>query len=89
MAVASHELRTPLAALRGYLQLLLLSPEPQPSDEVRRQVTSALLQTNRLVRLTTELLDATRLEHGRLDLSPERIDIGAAVRRAVEIAELS
>jgi len=88
MAVASHELRTPLAALRGYLQLLLLSPEPQPSDEVRRQVTSALLQTNRLVRLTTELLDATRLEHGRLDLSPERIDIGAAVRRAVEIAQV-
>ena len=51
-------------------------------------MTSALLQTNRLVRLTTELLDATRLEHGRLDLSPERIDIGAAVRRAVEIAQV-
>jgi two-component system CheB/CheR fusion protein len=88
IAVAGHELRTPLAALRGYLQLLGRTPEVESSEVARRHAASALVQANRLARLTSELLDASRLEHGRLQLDRAPIDIVPVIQRAVEVGQI-
>ena len=40
--------------------------------------------TERLQRLTNELLDVTRIEHGRLDLAPVPVELGALAREAAE-----
>ncbi len=85
-AMAAHELRNPIAVLRGYSQLLLRQAEcgkggtsGWPLDAIRAMD----LATTRLVELTDDLLDVTRLQAGRLQLAHEPVDIASLVRRVV------
>lgn len=88
IAIASHELRTPLAALRGYLQLLARAQGKDGEREADDYVASALVQTTRLDRLVAELLDATRLEHGRMQLATGPIDLRDLVNNVVATAQV-
>ena len=74
IATASHELRTPIFSLGGFLELL----EDEELDEETRAAFLRQLrqQVDRLGKLTTELLDLSRLEAGSLELRPEPTDIG-------------
>jgi signal transduction histidine kinase len=73
IATASHELRTPIFSLGGFLELL----EDEDLDpETRRRFTGQLReQVDRLGKLTTGLLDLSRLEAGSLELRPEPTDL--------------
>ncbi len=68
---ASHELRTPLFAIAGYLELL----EDDPDDEPQRDEFLAAIkdQVGRLTRLSSDLLDLSRIDADRLDLAREPI----------------
>ena len=78
IATASHELRTPIFSLGGFLELLA---DEELDDETRRQfVEQVREQVDRLRKLTTELLDLSRLESGALELRPEPTDVGALAR---------
>jgi signal transduction histidine kinase len=90
LRIASHELRTPLASLRLSAQGLLRAVErnrtvsPEILDRTLRRV---LGNTMRLEQLTSELLDVTRIEQGRLQLNPIEIALDAVVRDAVDHIE--
>ena len=90
LRIASHELRTPLASLRLSAQGLLRAAErnrtvsPEILDRTLRRV---LGNTIRLEQLTSELLDVTRIEQGRLHLNPVEIALDAIVREAVDHIE--
>jgi signal transduction histidine kinase len=90
LRIASHELRTPLASLRLSAQGLLRAVErnramsPEILDRTLRRV---LGNTVRLEQLTSELLDVTRIEQGRLQLDPSEIALDAIVRAAVDHIE--
>ena len=78
IATASHELRTPIFSLGGFLELL---QDEELDDETRRQFVGELRgQVDRLGKLTTDLLDLSRLEAGSLKLRPEATDLGAIAR---------
>ncbi len=78
IATASHELRTPIFSLGGFLELLA---DEELDDETRRQFVEQVRgQVSRLHKLTTELLDLSRLESGALELRPELTDLGALAR---------
>jgi len=78
IAVASHELRTPIFSLGGFLELI---EDEELDEETRRQFLAELrLQVDRLVRLTTALLDLSRLEAGGLELHPEPVDLSEVAR---------
>ena len=80
IAVASHELRTPIFSLGGFLELI---EDEELDEETRRQFLSQLRQqVDRLGKLTTALLDLSRLEAGGLELHPEPADL-SEVSRAV------
>jgi PAS domain S-box-containing protein len=79
----SHELRTPLNAILGFGQLLDMSVE-RPED--RESVEQILKGGRHLLNLINEVLDISRIEAGRLSLSPEPVEIGEALRRVVELA---
>jgi signal transduction histidine kinase len=65
---ASHELRTPLAVVKAELDLAL--SRPRDVEELRRTVQAASGETDRLVRLTEDLLVLARFRHGGLPLRP-------------------
>jgi two-component system, OmpR family, sensor kinase len=73
IANASHELRTPLFALAGFLELLDEEDDPHSRHEF---VTTMRAQVERLTRLTTDLLDLSRLDSGRVELQQAEIDLG-------------
>jgi signal transduction histidine kinase len=52
-----------------------------------RSLRRVLGNTARLEQLTSELLDVTRIEQGRLDLNPIELALDAVVREAVEHLE--
>jgi signal transduction histidine kinase len=78
IATASHELRTPVFSLGGSLELLA---DEELDEETRRQFVEQVRgQVDRLHKLTTELLDLSRLESGHLQLRPEPTDLGVLAR---------
>ncbi|WP_407308096.1 sensor histidine kinase [Desulfosporosinus sp. SB140] len=57
---ASHELRTPLTSIRGFLEILLRNPETD-TETLTSAHKSMLVETERLINLTEDLLTLNRL----------------------------
>src|SRR6267142_183517 len=85
LAALSHELRTPLTpalAAATYLEDNAPKLPPEFVEDVQIIRRNVQLQA----RLIDDLLDLSRITHGRLQLTLERVDANALVRDAIEIA---
>jgi CheY-like chemotaxis protein len=80
LATLSHELRNPLAAIRPALEVMRRSEDS--SNEAARQVIER--QLAQIVRLVDDLLDVSRITHGKINLQLERVTLSAAVELALE-----
>ena len=83
LSIASHELRTPLAALKLALQNLRRMLGAAADAAGRKSLEAGERQTGRLETLVAALLDVSRIQAGRLDLSLEEMDLSALVRETV------
>ncbi len=85
VGIAAHELRTPLAVLAGYADMLLTQTARGRGAPLADWQQEALMEikqaTARLVTLTEDLLDVTRLQAGRLLLQCTPINIVTLVHR--------
>jgi len=83
--MASHDLRTPVTAIKGYTQLLERRlTKGQATPELVANFVGVLRgQSDYLVGLLNLLLDYSRLEAGRFELEPKRIDLVALVNDVV------
>ena len=80
VSVAAHELRTPLSSVVGYVELLL-DEDFGPLNLRQREFVETLQESGRrLMDLTRDLLDVTRIETGRVDLVLHPTDLGALVQ---------
>jgi signal transduction histidine kinase len=71
IANVSHELRTPITALQGILENIVDGvAQAEPA-----MMETALIQTERLGRLVTELLDLSRLDAGVVPMIRTEIDV--------------
>ena len=78
IAIASHELRTPIFSLGGFLELLA---DEELDEETRAEFLAQVrAQVARLTKLTTELLDLSRLGSGAVKLHSEPTDLGGLAR---------
>jgi signal transduction histidine kinase/ActR/RegA family two-component response regulator len=78
----SHELRTPLNAILGFGQLLQAA---SLSEEDRDSVDHIVKAGRHLLDLINEILDLSRIEAGRLALSPEAVGVAELARETVEL----
>lgn len=78
----SHDLRTPLTAIKGLLINLIdrAGPDERPSLELAER------EADRLIRLVNQLLDFSRWQGGRLELTRRPVDVGAILRDAVTLS---
>lgn len=82
LALLAHELRGPLAPLRNGLELIRRSD----GAEVRGRACALMeRQLEQLVRLIDDLLDASRIARGKIELRLARIDLGALLREVLEV----
>lgn len=79
IGIAAHELKTPIQAILGMSGLLKYYPErtDQVIEVIKRNAT-------RLQRLSTNILDATRIESQTLKLAKERFNICDLVPTIIE-----
>jgi two-component system CheB/CheR fusion protein len=82
LAVLSHELRNPLAPIRNGLHLLESAPAGSELSERARQIIAR--QVGHLTRLVDDLLDTTRVSHGKLQVRRERADLAEIVKRTAD-----
>ena len=82
LGMVSHELRTPLTAIKGAAATALGSPTPIVAQETRELFQVIDEQADRLRDLVSNLLDMTRIEAGRLSVSPEPTDLRAILDEA-------
>jgi PAS domain S-box-containing protein len=86
LAVLGHELRGPLAPLRNAIEIIR-QRGPDRRSATQQAVEMMDRQVRQLTRLIDDLLDVSRVTHGKLKLQPEPVDLQSIVKRAVEIVQ--
>lgn len=97
LALVSHELRTPLNSVLGFSELIQRQldtpthpstrPPAQPPNPEQLSGYAAAIHDSgtQLLTLVNDILDLSRIEAGRMEMSPEWIDTVATTRTVVEL----
>ncbi len=83
IATVSHELKTPIAAIRMSLQLLDNRQTGEVNNEQQLLLDSIKDDTNRLLKITGELLNMTQVDSGKIQLSVIASDAGEILQYAI------
>jgi PAS domain S-box-containing protein len=85
LAMLSHELRTPLTPV--LMTIAALRRDPALSDELQRDLEMLQRNIELEALLIDDLLDLTRIAHGKLELHSNAADLHALIEHALKIAE--
>jgi PAS domain S-box-containing protein len=85
VSVVGHELRTPLTSIRGSLGLIDAGVVGAISAEASEMIAVAISNTDRLVRLINDTLDAERMEAGRSELDLTAVAAASLVQQALTV----
>ena len=82
LAILAHELRNPLAPLRNGLNLIkLLRDKPAAMEETREMMDR---QLSHMVRLIDDLMDISRINRDKIELSKVTTPLASIISQAVE-----
>jgi signal transduction histidine kinase/ActR/RegA family two-component response regulator len=82
LAMLAHELRNPLAPILNAAHVLSLRQTDDPILQRMREVVQR--QVRHMARLLDDLLDVSRITHGKIELRKERVDLVAIARDALQ-----
>lgn len=83
IGMAAHDLRNPLASIRGFSEVMLQSPDRDPTEQEFLQ----LIHDNsaHMLHLVNELLDVSAIESGHIELNPVEVSVTALLRQRVAV----
>jgi signal transduction histidine kinase len=84
VATVSHELRTPMTSIRGYVDVLLMGAAGALNENQAHFLNIVKNNTERLNILVNDLLDISRIESGRVTLSPQALDLREVAEDVIE-----
>jgi two-component system CheB/CheR fusion protein len=84
LAMLAHELRNPLSGVRNASLLLRRTRGDPIVDEARKIIDR---QTETMVRMVDDLLDVTRITHGKIRIEADPVDLVEVMRRAISDCE--
>jgi PAS domain S-box-containing protein len=84
LAMLSHELRTPLTPV--LMTITQLRRDPNLSDEVLRDLEMLQRNVELEALLIDDLLDLTRISHGKLELHSDAVNVHTCLEHALSIA---
>jgi PAS domain S-box-containing protein len=79
ISIVSHELRTPLTSIKGFTDLIIEGDAGEISAEVREFLEIVKVSADQLVEITDDILEASRIEAGKIKLSPQPVEIDEVV----------
>jgi two-component system phosphate regulon sensor histidine kinase PhoR len=90
VSLASHQLRTPLTSIKFFAELLKDPYYGKLSSKQKDYLDKILFSTDRMINLVSDLLDISRLNLGRLEITPEVTNINNIVHnQLVEVAPIA
>lgn len=82
----SHELRTPMNAIMGFSQLLQMDGTQQKLTQSQKDNVDEIYKAGtHLLALIDEILDLTKIEEGRFELSIETVMLGEVVFESLQL----
>ena len=88
ISIASHQLRTPLTSVKGFTSLILDNTIGRIAPKQRKAVEKIYVNNEKLVMLVEDMLNASRLEAGRLEYELEEFDVTSIVAGTVDALKL-
>jgi signal transduction histidine kinase len=85
LANMSHELRTPLNHIVGFTELVLDDAGPGLSAMHRESLADALDSARHLLSLINDVLDAARVEEGKIELARSEVDLAALLGQSANV----
>jgi PAS domain S-box-containing protein len=79
----SHELRTPLASIIGFSETIASDPE-MPSEMKDEFIQVIIQEGKRLAKLINDILDLSKIESGKTDLSMTDIEMISTLKDVIE-----
>jgi PAS domain S-box-containing protein len=83
LSTMSHELRTPLNAVLGFSDLLADERYGPLNDRQQRYVTHIHTGGKHLLKLISDILDLSKIEAGRMELSREDVTVASAFSEVI------
>ncbi|MDM8519972.1 response regulator [Anaerolineales bacterium HSG6] len=83
LADMSHELRTPLSSILGYAQILQM--DPNLSEGQAKKVAAIQSGGEHLITLTSDILDISKIEAGRMELYLSELELPDFIESIVEM----
>jgi PAS domain S-box-containing protein len=84
ISIVSHELRTPLTSIRSTLGLLASGWLSSYPDKSQRMLEIAFSNTNRLVRLISDILDVERIKFGKVTMEKKSCNAADLMVQSVD-----
>ena len=82
--LASHELRGPITVIRGYLSMAEAGTLGKMSSELNQILPLLISRADEMNALVEQMIEAARLEEGRLELRPAKADMRDIAKRALQ-----
>jgi PAS domain S-box-containing protein len=82
LGMLAHELRNPIGAIRNAVQVLKMPGSPASNLQWARDVIGR--QADHMALLVEDLLDASRIAHGKVSIGKETVELGQIVGQAFE-----
>jgi GAF domain-containing protein len=86
LASMSHELRTPLNAIIGLTEMMVTNAARFGTEKALEPLRRVNAAGTHLLSLINEVLDLSKIEAGKLDLNPERIDLTRLIDEVIGTA---
>lgn len=74
----SHEIRTPLTSIRGWAETI--DENLIENEETKQGIRIISRESERLTKLVEELLDFSKLESGRIEMSFDKVDLNLLIK---------
>ena len=82
LANMSHEIRTPINSILGMDEMILRESQ---EEEVKSYATHIMTSGKTLISIVNDILDFTKVESGKMEITPTQYDLASAINDLVSI----
>lgn len=87
ISLASHELKTPITSLKMFAQLLEKQFDKKKDIFMQNYFMKMDLQIDRLALLVNDLLNVSKIQHGKLEFDWKTVDLNLVIKDTVEMLQ--
>jgi PAS domain S-box-containing protein len=83
VSVASHELKTPVTSIKLFSEILQGQAQALQQPDIEESATIIVTQINRLTSLISDLLDVSRIQADKMQLSCQTVNIDTVIQNTI------